>query len=139
MLRIKTAATDEPVSLAEAKAHLRVDLDDEDVLIAALVSAARESVESQTGRALAVAGYLWDPVGDRTLPLPLEPGVVTSEMGERPIAFTTEPNIVPAALKAAILLIVADLYENRAASKDGRLQQNNLVFKLVFPYKRVTP
>jgi uncharacterized phiE125 gp8 family phage protein len=42
----------EPITLAEAKAYLRVAIDDDDDVIAALVAGARVHVESQTRRAL---------------------------------------------------------------------------------------
>jgi uncharacterized phiE125 gp8 family phage protein len=35
----------EPVTLSEAKAHLRIDLADDDALVAAIISAARDAVE----------------------------------------------------------------------------------------------
>jgi uncharacterized phiE125 gp8 family phage protein len=42
----------EPISLAEAKAYLRVEHDDDDGVIAALIAGARVHVEAQTRRAL---------------------------------------------------------------------------------------
>lgn len=47
----------EPVSIAEARAWLRVDTNDEDAAIASLISAARTLVESATRRALVTQGW----------------------------------------------------------------------------------
>jgi len=48
LLRI-TAPDDGPVTLAEAKLHLRIDSTDEDTLIRALISAATENVDGPRG------------------------------------------------------------------------------------------
>ena len=48
---------EEPVSLAEAKLHLRVDFTDDDALITALITAARTAAETITGRQLVTARW----------------------------------------------------------------------------------
>lgn len=47
----------EPVTLAEAKLHLRVDGTDEDALIQGLISAARETCEDRTEGTVPVTGW----------------------------------------------------------------------------------
>jgi uncharacterized phiE125 gp8 family phage protein len=59
---------DEPLALAEAKAFLRVEHDDDDIVIVALIAAARLHVEAQTRRALLSQGWrlirdAWPPSG----------------------------------------------------------------------------
>jgi uncharacterized phiE125 gp8 family phage protein len=57
-LFIQTAPTTEPVTLAEAKAHCRVDVSDDDALITALIVAARQHAEAFTHRA--IPSQVWD-------------------------------------------------------------------------------
>lgn len=56
-LALTSAPSVEPISLAEAKAHLRVDEDAEDDLISALTASARGWVERQYGLALITQGW----------------------------------------------------------------------------------
>jgi len=55
---LTTPPTAEPITLAEAKAHLRVDITDDDTLITALIVAAREYAEGVTRRPLVT--QTWD-------------------------------------------------------------------------------
>lgn len=59
-LLLITPPASEPLTLAEAKAHLRVDDSTDDNLIAALITAARQACESYTASALITQSWrLW--------------------------------------------------------------------------------
>jgi uncharacterized phiE125 gp8 family phage protein len=51
-LKLITAPEEEPLTLAEAKAHLRVVSTDDDALITSLIASARQAVEGYTQRSL---------------------------------------------------------------------------------------
>lgn len=166
----------EPVTLDEAKAHLRVSTDDENTLIVRLISAARLAAEAHTGRAFVTQTWrLWRDRWDGTvltLPrLPLravtafdlygrdgiaQPMPVTSYMTDLPggrivltaappaglreangIAVTFEAGYgdaaqIPAAIRTAILHIVAQLYEARG---DGAAPPPEQALLLLAPYR----
>src|ERR1700742_1721990 len=64
----------EPVTLAEAKAHLKVDTGDDDALIGTLITAARARVEWHTGRALVTQSWiLWRDPWASLVGVPLPP------------------------------------------------------------------
>lgn len=79
----------EPITLAEAKAHLRVIYDDEDEYIKTLITAARQYAEQYQNR------------------------LYVSDGAE------VEAEEMPAMEKAACLLIIGHLFENRAAVSLG--------------------
>ena len=62
-LTLVSAPATEPLTVAEAKLHLRVDVSDDDALITSLIVAARQHVENFTRRALIT--QTWDVLMDR--------------------------------------------------------------------------
>lgn len=58
-IRLTTAATTDPVTLTEAKLHLRVDDDADDTYIVALIKAATAKVQTDTARQLINATWTW--------------------------------------------------------------------------------
>lgn len=57
VLKLVTAPTASPVTLTEAKAHMRVDIADDDTLIGSLITAATEHIEHLTRRQLMPATW----------------------------------------------------------------------------------
>lgn len=73
----------EPVTLAEAKAHLRISHSDDDAYVSTLISAARRLVELRTGLKLVQQG--WSVYRDRwpadaTVELPLFPVIQVDDV-----------------------------------------------------------
>ena len=97
------------VTLDEAKAHLRIDGTDDDADIALKLAAAED----------AVVQFL-----------------------NRPVPWTDEDDVeaaVPASVKVAVLLILADLYANREGAIIGATHAvNPTVERLLWPHRRVS-
>lgn len=92
----------EPVSVAEAKDHLRVDQDHEDALIASLILTSRLHIETALGLALIDQAWQWTfdtwPKRMRTVTLPLRPVSAITEIATRDEA-------------DAVTVMAADAYE----------------------------
>jgi uncharacterized phiE125 gp8 family phage protein len=76
-LQLITAPLEEPISLADAKLHLRETRDSQNAIITALIAVARRQVESITRRALIT--QTWDlhldafPAAGQAIEIPLSP------------------------------------------------------------------
>lgn len=103
----------DPVSVAEAKAHLRVTFAEEDALIARLIIAARERVEAELGLCLVETGLrelrtTWSLDADGGLTLARGPliGVdavqrVEADGALTALAFSAEPGTRPSRVRLA--------------------------------------
>jgi len=73
-LQIVTPPALEPVTLADAKLHLKVDTTDDDALITRLIAAARVRAEWHTGRAWITQSWiLWSDCWAEFVEIPLPP------------------------------------------------------------------
>jgi len=99
----------EPVSVTEAKAHLRVDGDEDNFYIASLLSAAREWVEIYLDRTLIQTQWTIKldrfPIGDIELPRPPMRAMPVS------VTFTSE--------SGASSVLASNLYRTDSASTPG--------------------
>lgn len=170
-LSIVTPPAEEPITLAEAKAHLRVTFDDDNSYITDLIIAARQWFEEQTYQQVITA--TWDllldefPTGDDPIRIPRaplasvtsvsytdtagdpqtwssddykvsatrQPGIIRPAYGEvYPIARAEADSVtvrfvagygaasaVPDLIKAAIKLIVGQMYEFREELISGTI------------------
>jgi len=116
---IHTAATEEVLTLAQAKKHLRLTHDDEDDDVSAFLTAAQKFVEKHTHRNLVVATFYFFrdrfPAGRRPQLLPL------GELGD-----VTEITYIDAAGDAATIAEAAidSDYRVNTAGEPGSIQPN---------------
>jgi uncharacterized phiE125 gp8 family phage protein len=186
-LDLVTPPASEPITLAEAKAHLRVDHADEDTLIEAYIAGARSSVEAVLKASLleTVWQYRIDGGFPREIRLPIGPVLTTNGLAVTyvdgagavqtldPASYqaslgstavirpayalvwpVTRPELdavrvtfragwpaaadLPAAVRAALLLMIGHLYANReAVIPAGALTELPLgVHNLLMPFVR---
>jgi uncharacterized phiE125 gp8 family phage protein len=92
-LTLTVAPALEPVSLTEAKTHLRVDATAEDTFITGLITTSRLQVEAITGLALIQQTWTWrfDGWPGRSVALPLRPvlAVTSVRTQNADLSFTT--------------------------------------------------
>jgi uncharacterized phiE125 gp8 family phage protein len=110
-LQLITPPSAEPVSLSDAKAHLKIDTADEDALIATLITAARARAEWHTGRAF--VGQSW------VLRLDAWPHDGTAEIPLPPLQTVTEVAVVsPDDIRT---VLAPEAYRVDSASEPGRI------------------
>jgi uncharacterized phiE125 gp8 family phage protein len=107
----------EPVTLAMAKAHLRIGHGDEDQLITALIASARRVAEARTG--LCFIAQRWLCLFDSAP----EDGIIRLPVS--PVISVLEVAVFAADDSKAIL--GADLYETDAASRPARIARKDQV------------
>ena len=179
----------EPVSLYEAKQHMRVDIPDDNIFIQSVLTAAREHVEQHCNRSFAAHTYRADLPGFYdVMELPMRPvqsithikyydtaspsvlqtlantvyalnnGVIRRGLGQSWLSTATRADAVqitfvtgwrdnsspqgvgadcPHSVKAAILLLMADLYEHREyqLAYPGQLLETRTFKMLLAPHR----
>lgn len=119
-----TPPASEALTLAEAKAHLRLDTDDENALVTQLIVVAREHLERTTGLSLMTQHwrlYLDSISEDGVIPIAkgpvqaIESLTVYDEDGV-PTAFSLQGHVLDAAARPARLMLRQRLVPGRAVN-----------------------
>lgn len=139
----------EPLSLAEAKLHLRLDGSDEDALVQSLITTSRAHIEAALGLALMTQGWrlvldAWPEAGVIDVPLApiravtavriatavdgivaIEPSSFVLDQSGRPPRIGVRPGVVlpPAARLAAVEIDLTAGYGDRAADVPAPIRQ----------------
>jgi uncharacterized phiE125 gp8 family phage protein len=101
----------EPLTMAELKAHLRIDTPDEDPLLASILAAARQAIEHACGRRLLSQGW--------RLVLDAWPAGAVVRLPIAPVLAVTAIRVVAA--DGAVALPPADIWQLDSASEPARL------------------
>lgn len=162
MLKTTIKPAVEPVTLTEAKAHLRVSHADEDSLIESLIEVAREKAESITGRAFIEQTI--EQTGTLRLPglimlyrsplISVESVTVdgvaadyvqsgrtldVDTAGEYVVTYVAgmgdTADAVPTPVKQWILLELATLYAHRESAGENPVRPHSFVDSLLDPYR----
>jgi uncharacterized phiE125 gp8 family phage protein len=114
----------EALTLAETKAHLRLDMSDEDALVAGLIAVARDHLERSTGLCLMTQGwrlYLDSISEDGVIPIArgpvqtVESVAVYDEAGEA-TAVSLEGHVLDGIRRPARLMLVQGVRPGRAVN-----------------------
>jgi len=116
-LTVTSSPTLQPVNLSEAKTHLRVDTDDDDAYIAALIVAAREWVEAYIDETLIHTQYVMKLDSfPREIELPRPPMATSGTVTAVSITYTLE--------NQTTATLATDQYRVDRDSKPGVLRTN---------------
>jgi uncharacterized phiE125 gp8 family phage protein len=119
-LALVLGPTLDPVTLAEAKAHLRVEIADDDALISGYISAARETCETETRRAFLT--QTWDAKFHRAWPVYFDRASLLWRPGIRlprpPLQSVTSINYVDSA--GASQLLASSQYQVTSLHGDSK-------------------
>jgi len=145
----------EPISLVRAKEQLRVEHNIDDDLIRSYISAARDRVDQYCNQYFAISDFKLVYVGLSgaevvELPFPVE-SVSTAGLtfdadlnevtpdsdwdGTKDLIEVTTADYLPKSIEQAMLLYIADYYDNRMAQQDIQLHENRAAMILMSPYR----
>ncbi len=96
------------INLTEAKLHLRVDHDEEDDAITAMIDTAELHAANYCNSPDGMLEYWGDSNGE-----------------------------IPAPMRSAVLLMIGNLYANREAQGERQLFANDTFYRLLDPYRQM--